>query len=319
MTLTLRNYQTEDDYWRIRAFLREVFLLNGRRELGWQPARLDYWRWDFIANWQESDPMEQVTFLWGTPSGEIAAVLNPEVRGDAHLQIHPQHRAPELLEEMTVVAEQRLATPTTPKQRQLRVWVNENDALLQQILIRRGYARSGLAEKQHYLPANVPLPDPPVAPGYTVRALGDVAELPARSWIVWKAFNPNEPDDHYWGWEWYRNIQRMPLYRRDLDIVAVAPDGEFASSCILWYDDATRAGYFEPVGTHPDHLRRGLGKAVMYAAMRRFRDMGGLVAAVGGYTPAANALYDSVMPLERELSEAWGREWLFHRKIRRKS
>ena len=41
MQLTRRAYQTEDDYWRIRAFLREVFLLNDRRELCWQVARLD--------------------------------------------------------------------------------------------------------------------------------------------------------------------------------------------------------------------------------------------------------------------------------------
>ena len=37
MTLTMRPYRGEDDYWRIRAFLRDVFLLNDRRELCWQP------------------------------------------------------------------------------------------------------------------------------------------------------------------------------------------------------------------------------------------------------------------------------------------
>ncbi len=41
MQLIMRAYQTEDDYWRIRAFLREAFLLNGRRELCWPVARLD--------------------------------------------------------------------------------------------------------------------------------------------------------------------------------------------------------------------------------------------------------------------------------------
>ena len=33
MKQTMRMYQDEDDYWRIREFLRQVFLLNGRREL----------------------------------------------------------------------------------------------------------------------------------------------------------------------------------------------------------------------------------------------------------------------------------------------
>ena len=48
MKLALRVFQTEEDHWRIRAFLREVFLVNGRRELSWHVARLDYWRWHGI-------------------------------------------------------------------------------------------------------------------------------------------------------------------------------------------------------------------------------------------------------------------------------
>ena len=48
MKLALRAFQMEEDRWRIRAFLREVFLLNGRRKLSWHVARLDYWRWHGI-------------------------------------------------------------------------------------------------------------------------------------------------------------------------------------------------------------------------------------------------------------------------------
>ena len=50
MQLTMRAYQNEDDYWRIRVFLREVFLLNERREVSWHVARFDYWRWHGVEN-----------------------------------------------------------------------------------------------------------------------------------------------------------------------------------------------------------------------------------------------------------------------------
>ena len=73
-----------------------------------------------------------------------------------------------------------------------------------------------------------PIPDFGTAKGYTFVSVGDEAELPARSWVSWRAFHPDEPDDKYEGWEWYRNVQRAPLYCRDLDLVAVAPDGELA-------------------------------------------------------------------------------------------
>ena len=55
------------------------------------------------------------------------------------------------------------------------------------------------------------------------------------------------------------SIFTMRTYR----IVAVAPSGEFAAFCTVWFDDVTRTGAFEPVGTAPAHRRRGLGKAVM--------------------------------------------------------
>lgn len=317
MKLTMRAYQGEDDYWRIREFLRRVFLLNGRREQSWQVARLDYWRWHVAGNCWESGSFEDVIWLWETADGEIAAVLNPEGRVEAHLQVHPglrtSHRPSvpmgELEEEMLAVAEEHLHKPLPDGRRKLYVWANEHDALRQEILARRGYTRHDGPEYQRQLLLSEPIPDAPVPPGYTVRSLGDVDELPARSWLSWRAFHPDEPDEDYEGWEWYLNVQQAPMYRRDLDIVAVASDGELAAFCTLWYDDVTRTGYFEPVGAEPAHHRRGLGKAVMCEAMRRIKRMGATLVTVGGYSPAANALYSSVVSPDYALSCPWVKEW----------
>jgi len=307
MKLTMRLYRDEDDYWRIREFLRQVFLLNDRQELSWQVVRFDYWRWHGIENLGQGR-LEEDVFIWETGDGRIAAVLNPEGRGEAFLQVDPRLRTWELEEEMIGVAEERLAAPTLDGRRRVRVWANERDEVRQAILMRRGYTKGDWPEYKRRRPLDRPIPEAKPAPGYTVRALGDVEELPARSWASWRAFHPDEPDEDYEGWEWYQNIQRIPLYRRDLDIVAVAPSGVFAAFCTVWYDDVTRTGYFEPVGTAPEHQRRGLGKAVMCEALRRLKRVGGTLATVGGYTTAANALYVSVMSAEHVLSEPWVKE-----------
>lgn len=305
MKLTMRRYRDEEDYWRIRNFLRQVFLLNGRREFSWHVARLDYWRWHLVENCQICAPIESVIFIWEKNDGQIGAVLHPESTGEGFLQIDPRLRTPALEEEMLDVAEQRLVHP----EREL-LWVlaDAQDELRQNILVRRGFTRverPNAVENQHRRSLDAPIPEAPPAPGYTLRALGDVDEFPSRSWASWRAFHPDEPDEDYEGWEWYHNIQRQPLYRRDLDIVAVAPNGEIASFCTIWYDDATRTALYDPVGTMPEHQRRGLGKAVMCEGLRRLKKMGAVMAFVNGYSPAANALYNSAISPECDWSEPW--------------
>lgn len=60
----------------------------------------------------------------------------------------------------------------------------------------RGYVRSKYsAEHMRFRLYSEPIPDLPAPSGYTVRALGDESELPARSWLSWKAFHPDEPDE----------------------------------------------------------------------------------------------------------------------------
>ena len=307
MKLTMRRYRDEGDYWRIREFLRQVFRLNDRRELSWQVYRFDYWRWHGVENMGHGR-LEEDVFMWETADGQMAAVLNPEGKGQVYLQVHPGLRTAELEEAMLDVAEKHLAIPG-PNGRKLRVWANADDNLRQEILTRRGYTKSDWPEYQRRRPMSVPIPDVPVTEGYTVRALGDVQELPARSFVSWKAFHPDEPNDRYEGWDWYPNVQRAPLYRRDLDIVAVAPNGEFASFCTVWFDDVTRSGAFEPVGTAPVHQRRGLGKAVMCEGLRRLKRMGATMAYVGSYSVEAHALYASVGFTEYDLSEPWAKEW----------
>lgn len=305
MNLAMRKYQTEDDFWRIRDFLRQVFLLNDRQELSWHVARFDYWRWHGIENLGDGR-LEQDVFIWESPGGEMAAVLTREGPGDAFLQVHPVFCTPELEEEMIAVAEEHLAVPKENK-REIHVWVNSIDSMSQQILVHRGYQKGSWPEHQRRFRFERQIPDTPIPAGYRVRALGDVEELPARSWASFRSFHPNDPRENYQGWEWYQNIQRIPLYRRDLDIVATTPDGEIASFCTIWYDDVTRSAYYEPVGTVPEHQRRGLGKAVIWAGLRRLQRLGALVAFVGGYSPEANGLYESAGFSRYLLLEPWSR------------
>ena len=306
--LTMRPYANEDDFWCIRAFLRQTFLLHGGREYNWHVSRLDYWRGHLLSNCQEVDALDGLVYLWEDPNDQLAAILTSEEPGQVFPQTHPLFRTAALDEEMIALAEEKLSVERD-EQRIVAVWADSQDKEWQDLLTRRGYARGRWTESQWRCDLEAFLPEVSVPEGYQIRSLGDADELPARSWASWRGFHPDEPDENYQGWEWYRNIQRCPLYRRDLDIVAVAPTGEIASFCTFWYDDVTRSVCIEPVATVPEHLRRGLARATLTEGLRRAQKLGASRAFVSGFEPGPNALYSSALSPSHDQLEQWIKKW----------
>lgn len=312
MKVSFRPYQIEDDFWRMREFLRQVFLLNDRLERCWHVARLDYARWHSCLNCAKVG-LEEVAFLWQS-DGQLVAFLMPDGgRGEAHFCVHPAWHTLELEEEMLNIAENRLAVIQPNGSRKLYVWAPESDNLRQDLLIKHGYHKDDWPEYQWRRDLDIHLPAVPVPSGYTIRSLRDGLELLERCYALGLGFHEGDiniavenRDDP----TWYRNIQNALLYRRDLDLVAIAADGAIAAFCTIWFDDATRSAYFEPVATVPAHQRRGLGKALMAGGLHRLQRLGATRAFVGGYSVAANALYRLVMGSEFELYEVWVKEWL---------
>jgi mycothiol synthase len=308
MKLVQRNLRDDNDYWRIRQFLREVLVLNDLQEFSWSVPRLDYWRFFGMNSIHPFASLPEIIFLWESSEGQIAAVLNPEDPGNTFVQIHPAFKSKDLEAELITAAEERLSIVRNGK-RQVAVWADSQDELRLGILKERSYVRGPETEKQWRRDLDAPIPDVPVAEGYIIRPLGDQSELPARSWASWRGFHPDEPEEKYQGWEWYHNIQCCPLYRRDLDIVAAAPDGSIASFATFWFDDATRTVYIEPVATVPEHLRKGLARAVITEGLRRVQRLGAQRAFVGGLEPGPDALYSSVLSPDHDRLEQWVKEW----------
>ncbi|MCP3017239.1 GNAT family N-acetyltransferase [Nocardiopsis dassonvillei] len=98
--------------------------------------------------------------------------------------------------------------------------------------------------------------------------------------------------------EAYQGVRRTAGYRGDLHVLVEAPDGTMASSTIMWLDEANGTVEFEPVGTHPDYRRLGLGRAMLLHGMRLAGEAGATHATVAclgapGH-PEARGLYYGV-------------------------
>jgi mycothiol synthase len=141
-----------------------------------------------------------------------------------------------------------------------------------------------------------PIPTAVVPAGYHVRAMaeGDPAEISKRAaaqrevWHPWTVGNVSEQD--------YAQFMRLPGYDRELDVVAIAPDGVIAAYVNGWIDPLNKIGDFGPVGALPAYRRQGLTKAVLLECLRRMqvRGMNRVSVSTGVTNAPAIRLYESV-------------------------
>ncbi|NQU97764.1 MAG: GNAT family N-acetyltransferase [Chloroflexi bacterium] len=301
MHITSRAYEGKADYRRVRDFLIETYGMT-KTHHNWCIERWDWWRHfgDARAGLDGSRQWEADVRLWETEAGELVGVANREDPGAAFLQIHPRCR--QLEDEMVVWAERQLTIPIEDgRRRRLEFSVYDYDTERQAMLARRGYQQLERGGYKRRRSMDKPVPEVEVPDGYAVRALSAAADLALRCTVLAEAFGASAV-----GTDVYRFLQTALGYRQDLDIVAVGPDGTFASFCQAWFDDVNRIGMLEPVGTHPAHRRLGLGKAVVSEALRRLQALGATVVYVGsGDDDPPNRLYESVGFTEFDVEHVW--------------
>lgn len=89
---------------------------------------------------------------------------------------------------------------------------------------------------------------------------------------------------------------RLPGYHRDLDVVAIAPDGVIAAYVNGWIDPLNQIGDFGPLGAHPAYPRKGLARTVLFECLRwmQARGMNRLSLSTGVSNTPAIRLYESV-------------------------
>jgi mycothiol synthase len=253
--------------------------------------------WLFYPAW-EYDPWQHV-YLWDDSADPVHllgwALFSPRW-GSYDVYVQPELRGTAQAESMYSWAEGKLAglRRADGKKDLYVMWVSQADQVLDEYFKRRGYhlTQDDVVYMSRALTA--PLPACTIPAGYKVRSTAGEADALARARAQYGAFESTRPFDIYA--DRFRCFMLSPVYDPELDVVAVAPDGQIGAFCIVWPDPLNKVGLFEPVGTHPDFKRRGLGKAVMSEALHRLQERGMVEACVctnANNTPAVK-LYESV-------------------------
>jgi mycothiol synthase len=245
---------------------------------------VDHELWPYFSLWD--DPDDPARLLgW--------ALLDPDWNTfDVYVQ--PELRGTPLAERMYAWAEAGAAAQARAAgiDRVRTMWIARDDDLLCAQMHQHGFHRTQQVAL-FWRSLEEPIPEPAVPPGYAVRGMAGEAEAAARAAASYAAFDNSAPFEQYLAR--FLRFMHSPAYTPELDVVAAAPGDRIGAFCIAWVDAANRDGHFEPVGTHPDFRRMGLGKAVMVEGLRRLQARGMTSASV--CTPQDNLpgvrLYES--------------------------
>lgn len=213
--------------------------------------------------------------LWRDADARLAGFALVDVRYcNLYWEIHPAASSLGLESEIM-----RWASQYLPLGR--RAWGLATDNLtldascrsddVQRIALLEAHGFQALPERSLRLTRRLaePIPPPNLPAGFVIRPVAGEHEVGALVALHRAAFgteNLSIEDRLSW--------MHTPDYDPDLDLVAVAPDGQLAAYCFcgISREDNARTGrnegFTDPVATHPDFQRRGLARALLLTGMR---------------------------------------------------
>ncbi|RJP46965.1 MAG: GNAT family N-acetyltransferase [Anaerolineaceae bacterium] len=142
-------------------------------------------------------------------------------------------------------------------------------------LERCGFVREPIRSLEYSHPLTDPIEDFPLPAGFFIRCVTGEDDAEALVSLHRAAFGTENMTV-----EERLAIMHAPNYTPSLDLVAVAPNGELSAFCICGLEE-DGAGYTDPIGTHPNYQRLGLGKAIVSAGLRALKEHGATVAKTG--------------------------------------
>lgn len=203
-----------------------------------------------------------ILHYWEDANGEIIAFASIYGWWESFdLQVAPAYRFTDVHRDIFLWCEQAtlaFAKRIDHKLEDLVFEVCDSDTQYKDFVTALGYTHSKhtLTLTEHPLEF---FPDAPLPDGFTIR-LATVDDLDNLADVHNHSFT------NKWNAELYGKVFHAPHMEREF--VVVTPDGRFAAFTNIWHDDVNHSILFEPVGTHSDFRRRGIGKAMMVYVMQ---------------------------------------------------
>jgi predicted N-acetyltransferase YhbS len=275
MRIQLRSYVHEKDYDRVNEFLVATYR-PGEFFLNWlQP------RWEYMHYHPFIKELDLSKIGIAESGGEIVGVVHFEHQeGQVYFQVHPEHVS--VKEVLLDYAEKTFRGKSTKDGREyLAIFINEHDTELETMAKESGFEkRPEFSEEHSRIILDHPIPEVQLQGGFALQSLADENDFEKINQVLWRGFDHEgpPPEEHV---QSRKDMQKAPHFRKDLNIVVVAPEGHYVSYSGIWFVEANGVANVEPVATDPEYRRMGFGKAAVLESLRRVSDLGAEVAWVG--------------------------------------
>lgn len=294
MPIVMRSFTWEKDFEAIQRFLSETYALTNSFH-NWAPTRFENRKFgacgaeyqveedEFVKIWEFSDESDPNT-------REIVAVTILKDSGANWIQIHPEHKYME--KELVLWIEEQLNTTKNNSSVISRFYVLGSDENRLSLLVDLGYENLNVEEYTRVRSVEMSVPNYNLPEGYIIRGVNIKQDFKKYREVMGSVF----PHCLKMTEKLFKMYSSATFYNENLDIIAVAPNSEFAAFATFRLDPISKIVEIEPVGTHPNHRKLGLASAVICEGLNRVKkyNPSAIVILGAANTQGANRLYDKL-------------------------
>lgn len=268
MSITLSTYPRQTDY--IEDFFRISDLLFRVDQTRERPVLIDwsFWEWSTAMDTYKAEDLARMG-LWEDGDRLVAATVIEDHMGAASLCVDPDYM--HLRPSMVTYLLEHMA-----REGKVSLIIEDGDHELQQLALGQGLRPTQNRESTAVLEITDGAVRYTLPEGYRIVDFAKDFDVRKYNRVLWKGFDHESegpaPEDEE-SLQWRIGCISSPHVNRSLLIAVVAPDGEYAVHCGMWYRGGDLA-IVEPVATAPEHRRKGLGRAAVLEAVRRSGEMG---------------------------------------------
>lgn len=273
MAIQFRNYTKQPgitkDYHKVRNFFIR---------LGY--AEFTYTRWDWMATHGYLDRSSVGKIGIWEDDEQIVGVATFDCQlGESFCLTLPKYDF--LKEEMLLYGKDNLSSKG-----EFGVIIADTDSKFQDTAASLGFCATHEKESDAIFYLDKTSTEYDLPEGFHITTMKETFDLCQYLSVLWKGFNHElngEGEFQFTKEEECLCKEGMirPNVDLNLKVAAVAPDGNFAAYCGMWYDPEAGYAVIEPVATDPKYRRMGLGKAVVLEGIKRVGELGAKTALVG--------------------------------------